>query len=284
MIPSNFEYLRAGSVSEALDLLQQKGPDAKLLAGGHSLLPAMKLRFNSPGTLIDIGGLSELKYIKEDQGHLLIGGGTTHADIAESSLIADKMPMIAEAAAAIGDIQVRNRGTIGGSIAHADPAADWPASLLAGEAEIVIASSSGNRNVPAEDFFQGLFTTALGDNELITEIRLPLNASTRSTYVKFAQPASRFAIVGCAAAITRSNGSCEKVRLAFTGVSATPFRDQAVEQSLEGTSASDDHIEEAAALAAEGAAVMSDHFASEEYRRHLAKVFAKRALVSLSTS
>ncbi|MDH3708741.1 MAG: xanthine dehydrogenase family protein subunit M [Cyclobacteriaceae bacterium] len=279
MIPSEFEYCRAGSVEEALDLLAQKGPDAKILAGGHSLLPAMKLRLNSPGAVIDISGIGELSYIKEEGSHLVIGACTTHGDIAKSTLLSEKIPMIVEAAAEIGDVQVRNKGTIGGSLAHADPAADWPASLLAGEAEIVLASSSGERTVAAVDFFQGLFTTDLGENELITEIRLPIpDAYTKSTYVKFEQPASRFAIVGCAASITRSNGSCDKVRVAFTGVSSTPFRDQAVEQALEGQAPSDDNIEAAAEKAAMSVEVMGDHFASQEYRKHLAKVYARRAL------
>ncbi len=279
MIPSEFEYYRAGSVEEALNLLAQKGPDAKILAGGHSLLPAMKLRFNSPGAVIDISGIGELSFIKEEGNSLAIGAGTTHGDIAKSTLLSEKIPMIVEAAAEIGDVQVRNKGTIGGSIAHADPAADWPASLLAGEAEIVLASASGERTVAAADFFQGLFTTDLGDSELITEIRLPIpDASTKSTYVKFEQPASRFAIVGCAASVTRSNGSCDKVRVAFTGVSSTPFRDQAVEQALEGQTPSDDNIEAAAEKAAMSAEVMGDHFASQEYRKHLAKVYARRAL------
>ncbi len=284
MIPSDFEYCRAGSVAEALDLLTQKGPEAKLMAGGHSLLPAMKLRFNSPGVIIDISGIKELSYIKEDQGMLAIGAGTTHADIANSSLLAEKIPMITEAAAAIGDIQVRNVGTIGGSIAHADPAADWPASLLAGEAEIIITNGSGSRSVPAGDFFQGLFMTALNEGELLTEIRLPIpSTATNSTYVKFVQPASRFALVGCAAMVTRTNGTCDQVRVAFTGVSATPFRDEAVEQALEGQTPSDDSIEDAALLAANEVEVMSDHFASQDYRRHLAKVFAKRALKAIAT-
>ncbi len=282
MIPSEFEYCRAGSVEEALDLLAQKGPDAKILAGGHSLLPAMKLRFNSPGAVIDISGIGELSFIKEEGSYLAIGAGTTHGDIAKSTLLLEKIPMIVEAAAEIGDVQVRNKGTIGGSIAHADPAADWPASLLAGDAVIVLASASGERTVAAADFFQGLFTTDLGENELITEIRLPIpDASTKSTYLKFEQPASRFAIVGCAASVTRSNGSCDKVRVAFTGVSSTPFRDQAVEQALEGQAPSDDNIEAAAEKAAMSAEVMGDHFASQEYRKHLAKVYARRALQAI---
>lgn len=283
MIPSEFEYHRAGSVKEALDLLTEKGPEAKILAGGHSLIPAMKLRFNTPATIIDIGGISELSYVREENGELVIGAGTTHSELATSELIRSTIPMVSETAASIGDIQVRNKGTIGGSLAHADPAADWPASLLAAEASVVIAGTSGNRTVAIGDFFQGLFTTDLNETELITEIRIPIpTGNTGSTYLKFEQPASRFAIVGCAVMVTQNNGSCEKVRVAFAGVSATPFRDHGVEQALEGQPADEEHIKAACEHAASGVDVMGDHFASANYRRHLAKVFAERGLKAVT--
>lgn len=284
MIPSKFEYYRAGSVREALDLLANKGPDAKLLAGGHSLLPAMKLRFNSPGALVDIGNIPDLNYIREESGQLTIGAATTHAELAGSELVASTIPMLSEAAASIGDMQVRNKGTIGGSIAHADPAADWPAALLAADAEIVIAGPSDNRTVAVADFFQGLFTTDLAETELITEIRVPIPPkNARSTYLKFKQPASRFAIVGCAATVTSNNGSCENVRVAFTGVSAKPFRDHGVEQALEGQSPDENTLNAACEKAASEVDMMGDHFASKDYRRHLAKVFAKRALKAVTS-
>ena len=284
MIPSKFEYHRAGSINEALQLLAQNGPDAKILAGGHSLLPAMKLRFNNPAVLIDIGSIPDLSYIRKENGTLAIGAATTHAELAASDLIASTIPVLSEAAATIGDVQVRNKGTIGGSIAHADPAADWPAALLATDAEIVISGSSGNRSVAVIDFFQGLFTTDLGDNELITEIRVPIPpANTRSAYLKFEQPASRFAIVGCAAVVTQNGGICEHVRVAFTGVSATPFRDREVEQALEGKAPDEQALDAASGHAAEEVEVMGDHFASRDYRRHLAKVYAKRALRAVTS-
>ncbi len=283
MIPSEFEYYRAGSVDEALQLLNEKGPDAKILAGGHSLLPAMKLRFNNPGALIDIGGIPDLSYIREENGYLVIGACATHAQIATSSVLASAIPMISETAGIIGDVQVRNKGTIGGSIAHADPAADWPAALLAADAEVVIAGASGTRTVPVNDFFQGLFTTDLNESELITEIRIPKPSSeTRSTYIKFEQPASRFAIVGCAAMVTRNNGSCENVKVAFTGVSAIPFRDHQLEQELEGKVPDESNLDAACEIAAKSVDIMGDHFASQDYRRHLAKVFAKRALKTVT--
>ncbi len=284
MIPSEFQYYRAGSVKEALDLLSEKGPDAKILAGGHSLLPAMKLRFNNPAVLIDISSIPDLCYIREEEGHLIVGAGTTHAELAASQLIGDSIPMLAETAATIGDLQVRNKGTIGGSLAHADPAADWPAGLLAADAEIVITGASGSRAVAVVDFFKGLFTTDLSESEIITEIRVPRPpGNTLSTYLKFEQPASRFAIVGCAVMVTRNNGACENVRVAFTGVSATPFRDNGVEQALEGKSPDAVTVAAASAKAAANVEVMGDHFASQDYRRHLARVFAKRALTAVTS-
>ena len=283
MIPSEFQYYRAGSVKEAIDLLSEKGPDAKILAGGHSLLPAMKLRFNNPAVLIDIGSIPDLSYIREEDGNLIIGAGTTHGELAASQLIGDSIPMLAETAATIGDLQVRNKGTIGGSLAHADPAADWPAALLAADAEIVINGASGSRVVAVVDFFKGLFTTDLGESEIITEIRVPRPpGNTLSTYLKFEQPASRFAIVGCAVMVTRNNGACENVRVAFNGVSATPFRDSGVEQALEGKSPDAETVAAASAKAAANVEVMGDHYASQDYRRHLARVFAKRALAAVT--
>jgi len=284
MIPSEFEYYRAGSVKEALDLLVEKGPDVKILAGGHSLLPAMKLRFNNPEVLIDISSIPDLKYIQEQDKILVIGAGTTHSDIACSDLIITSIPMFSETAASIGDVQVRNKGTIGGSIAHADPAADWPAALLASGAEIVITSTSGSRTVAATDFFQGLFTTDLKEeSEIITEIRIPKPPkNTNSTYLKFVQPASRFAIVGCAAMVTKNDGTYENVRVAFTGVSASPFRDYGVEQALEGKNLDQEFLSAVCQNAVSDIDVMSDHFASQDYRRHLAQVFANRALSAIT--
>ena len=282
MIPANFEYHRAASIAEAVQLLQQYGDDAKILAGGHSLLPAMKLRLNDPAHIIDISRLADLKYIKEDEGSIVIGAGTTHHEIAVSEMIQNKIPMLSQAANLIGDVQVRNRGTLAGSLAHADPAADWPAAMLAAESEIVVQGPGGSRSIAASDFFKGLFMTALQETEIITEIKVPIPSSdTKSTYVKFMQPASRFAIVGCAAMVTKSNGVCDDVKVAFTGVSTSAFRDVGVENALKGNTPDEGNVTVAADKAADGAEVMSDHFASEPYRRHLAKVYAKRALTAL---
>jgi len=281
MIPSAFNYQRAGSVDEALSLLQQHGADAKLLAGGHSLLPAMKLRLNMPGTLIDIGRIPELRYVREEGNTIAIGGGATHHDIARSKALQQHLPIMCEAAELIGDVQVRNKGTLGGSLAHADPAADWPAVMLAADATIVVRGPKGERRIAATDFFNGFYMTALADDEILTEIRLPLPpANTGMSYQKFMQPASRFAIVGCAAAVTKKGNSCERVRVAFTGVSEAAFRDERIEAALSGQPAKADHIAKAAGEAAANVSIMSDHFASEEYRQHLARVYAKRALTA----
>lgn len=279
MIPAEFNYHKASSVDEALTMLKKHGADAKLLAGGHSLLPAMKLRLNMPATLIDIGRIRELRFIKEEGNEIVIGAASTHHDVARSKVLQHKISMMSEAAELIGDVQVRNMGTIGGSIAHADPAADWPALLLAAGATIAVKGPNGSRSIPAADFFTGFYMTALAPEEIITEIRLPAPPpNTGSSYQKFMQPASRFAIVGCAAMVTKQGNTCDRVRVAFTGVSDAPFRDTTVEEALQGKAATPENIQQAADQAAGSVDIMSDHFASEEYRRHLAKVYAKRAL------
>ena len=282
MIPSGFSYHRAQSVEEAVGLLQ-KHEDAKILAGGHSLIPAMKLRLDAPEMLIDISKIASLQSIEEADGNLVIGAGVTHHQIASSDLVKGKIAMLAEAADLIGDVQVRNVGTIGGSIAHADPAADWPALLLAADAKIAVAGVKGARTIAAADFFEGLFTTALGEGEVITAIHFPIpSANTKTSYQKFMQPASRFAIVGCAVMVTQNGGTCEKVNVAFTGVSDRAFRDKGVEDALTGKAANAENIAAAAATAADGVDIMSDHFASEEYRQHLARVYARKALSAAS--
>ena len=271
MIPASFDYHRPASVDEAIGLLSD---DTKLLAGGHSLIPAMKLRLSTPGALIDIGGLKELNYIKEDGGAIAIGAATTHHQIEASDLIGAKATALSQAAAVIGDPQVRNKGTIGGSLAHADPAADYPAAILALGAEIQVKGPDGERSIPADEYFVDLFLTALGPDEIITEIRVP--AAEKSSYAKFPHPASRFAVVGCAAAA--SGGA---VKVAFTGVANAAFRDTGVEEAL-GGNLSADSIGAASEKAADGAEILSDNFAGEEYRQHLARVFARKALSAIA--
>jgi len=276
MIPTSFKYKKAGSVEDAIGMLNG---DAKILAGGHSLIPAMKLRMNSPETLVDISKISSLQTISMDGDHLVIGAGCTHGQIAASSEVRDTLAMVADASGMIGDIQVRNKGTIGGSIAHADPAADWPGVLMAANASVVCQGAGGSRTVSADDFFTGFFTTALEEGEIITEIRIPKStAGNHSAYAKFVQPASRFAIVGCAVNLQVDNGSCTAARVAFNGVADAAYRASSVESALVGKAVTADSIAAAVEGAAEGQTVMGDHFASEKYRTHIAKVYAKRAL------
>jgi aerobic carbon-monoxide dehydrogenase medium subunit len=274
MIPTEFEYEKVTTVDEAIAALSND--DTKILAGGHSLIPAMKLRLTRPAKLVDIGGITALKDIKEEDGEIVIGAAATHADIMYHTLIKHHLPLFTEGAAMIGDMQVRNNGTIGGSLAHADPAADWPAMVLAAEAAIEIQGSNGRRRIPATAFFTGLFATALEPNEIITAIRIPVPAGgAKSTYQKFAQPASRFALAGCAV-MRFADG---KTNIAFTGVGENAFRDTGAEQAIAGKPIDDTSINAAMEAALEGVMVLSDHYASEAYRKHLAKVYLKKALM-----
>lgn len=273
MIPATFEYEKVTTVDEAIAALSND--DTKILAGGHSLIPAMKLRLNRPAKLIDIGGIKTLKDIKEEDGEIVIGAAATHADIMYHTLIRHHLPLFTEGAAMIGDVQVRNHGTIGGSLAHADPAADWPAMVLAAEAAIEVQGANGRRRIPATDFFTGLFATALEPNEIITAVRIPVPADgAKSTYQKFAQPASRFALAGCAV-MRFADG---RTNIAFTGVGENAFRDKAAEQAIAGKSIDDNSITAAVNASLQSVDVLSDHYASEAYRRHLAKVYLKKAL------
>ncbi len=276
MISTSFDYKRANSVEEAISLLND---DAKILAGGHSLIPAMKLRLNQPETLIDISRIPGLRGISDGGDHIVIGANATHHDIVKSDLVQSAAPMLSQGGDMIGDIQIRNKGTLGGSIAHADPAADWPAMLIACKATIKVQGADGERIVSADDFFTGFYETALKDGEIITAVHVPKQGdNTVGYYAKFPQPASRFAIVGCAVVLTHENGKCSNVSIAFNGVSDHAFRDQAAQNALEGKSYSAENIAAAASASAEGVDVMSDPYASEKYRHHLAKVYAKRAL------
>jgi len=273
MIPAAFDYQKVKTIDEAIAALGDG--DGKFLAGGHSLIPAMKLRINRPSKLVDIAGISALKGIKEEDGEIVIGAAVTHAEILNDSVIKNKLPFFNEAAGLIGDLQVRNLGTIGGSIAHADPAADWPALVLAANASIEVQGKTGRRRIKAVEFFTGLFTTSLQEGEIIVAIRVPIPADgAKTSYQKFEQPASRFAIVGCAVMRT-SDG---KINIAFTGVSSNAFRDADAEAALSGKPLNSDSIEAAANAAVRNVQVLSDNFASEEYRRHVAKVYLKKAL------
>jgi len=279
MIPAAFEYHRPSSVKDALKMLTDL-PDAKLLAGGHSLLPLMKLRLASPAHLIDLGRIEALRQIRADGSVLVIGALATHWMIESSEAVKRYSPLLAETARKVGDVQVRNAGTIGGSAAHADPAADYPAALLALEAQLVAEGPNGRRVVGVDDFFKGVFSTALDPQEILTEVRVPFqDARTGTAYLKFAHPASGFAVVGVAAALALNGGSAARVRIGITGVGPAAYRPKAVEQFLVGKPFEAGSVAQAANLAADGVDVNEDLFASSEYRAHLARVFTKRALM-----
>jgi aerobic carbon-monoxide dehydrogenase medium subunit len=275
MIPANFDYESPRSLNEALELLASR-EDAKVLAGGHSLLPAMKLRLAQPGTLIDIGRIGGLSYIREAGNRISIGAMTTHADIAKSQLLLQASPLLALAAAQIGDTQVRNRGTIGGSLAQAHPAADYPAAILALEDEIVAQSKSGERVIPASKFFEGMFATALRGDEILTEVRVPKTLGERVGYKKFHHPASGYAVVGVAVRVKLSGATMERAAVAITGVSDIAYRATAVENALHGKTVS--ALQDASNHAADGVDAIGDTFASAEYRMHLASVMTRRTL------
>jgi carbon-monoxide dehydrogenase medium subunit len=277
MIPAAFDYQRANTVDEAIAALS--AGEGKILAGGHSLIPAMKLRLTRPSKLVDIAGIAALKDIHEEDGEIVIGAAATHAEIMHDSLVKQHLPFFVEGASLIGDVQVRNYGTIGGSLAHSDPAADWPAMVLAADANIQVQGPNGRRLIKATDFFTGLFTTSLQEDEIITAIRIPVPPDgTRSTYQKFAQPASRFALAACAV-MRFPNG---KTNIAFTGVSDNAFRDADAEKVVSGKTLSNDTIAAAVDAALQDVTILSDHYASEEYRRHLAKVYLKKALMAVA--
>ena len=278
-----FEYARASSVDEALSLIARHGSEAKFLAGGHSLVPAMKLRLSAPSALIDLNGIDELRGITDDGHHIRIGALTTYATIAASDLVRDHCPVVAEMVEVIGDPQVRNRGTIGGSLAHADPAADYPAAMLALEAQMEIRGSGGTRTVKASDFFVEMFATAVEEGELLTAIRVPKQGDgERATYAKFANPASRYAVVGVAAWARMNGDTCEAVRIALTGAAPKAFRATGVEGRLTGGPLTDDLIRQAVAGMVDASDMMGDVSASQDYRAHLCEVMTRRALLDLA--
>ncbi|BBL80369.1 carbon-monoxide dehydrogenase medium subunit [Rubrobacter xylanophilus] len=277
MIPLKFDYEVAESVDHAVQLLGQHGEEAKLLAGGHSLLPIMKLRLAAPAVLVDIGRLGDLSYVRDAGDHIAIGALTRHADVEHSDLLREQCGLLAYTASLVGDPQVRHRGTIGGSVAHGDPASDLPSVLLALDADFVVRGSGGERTVAARDFFQDYLQTALAPDEVLTEIRVPkLGPNAGWSYQKFNRRAQDWAVVGVAAVVERQNGSISSARIGLTNMGSTPLRASAVESALSGADASS--VAEAAQSAAEGTSPASDVAASDEFRRHLARVLTRRAL------
>ena len=274
MLPTAFEYHRPASLNDALSLLASLGDDGRVLAGGHSLLPAMKLRLAQPATLVDLGNIAELRRIEVKGDRISIGAMATHADILVSAPLAQACSLFHDTADQIGDLQVRNCGTIGGSLAHADPAADWPATVLALDAELEIASTSGRRTVPAADFFIEMLQTSLKAGEILCDIRVS-SPGDGSAYVKTDQKASGFALCGVAVVIDEK---AKRVRVGITGVAPLPYRAREVERALDGLALDAKSIEAAARHAADGVTPLSDIHASAEFRAHVARVNTARAI------
>jgi carbon-monoxide dehydrogenase medium subunit len=274
VIPAPFDYEVAESAEHAVALLGER-EDAKLLAGGHSLLPAMKLRLARPAVLVDVGRLRELAYVRPDGDGIAVGALARHADVAADPLLRERCGIVAHTAGQVGDPQVRHRGTIGGSLAHGDPASDLPAVMLALEADLVVRGADGERTVAARDFFTGVFQTALGPAEMLVEVRVPkLGPSTGWSYLKLSRRAQDWATVAVAAVVERSTGAVERAAVGLANMGATPLRASACEQAVAGGASPGG----AAELAAEGTEPPSDHTASAEFRRHLARVLTRRAL------
>jgi aerobic carbon-monoxide dehydrogenase medium subunit len=280
MFPASFGYIAARSVDEALELMAKHGEDGKLLAGGHSLIPAMKLRLTSPRTLIDLGTVPGLRGVRVDGNNLVVGALTVHADVASSGLVRKHLPGLADAASVIGDVQVRNRGTIGGSVAHADPAADLPVILTALNASFLVQSPTGNRIIAVDDFFTDFFTTAMSANEILTEIRVPIPSPGSGTaYVKLPHPASGYVVVSAGVLLKRqASGTCASARVAIGGLGSGPIRAIPTEMELQGKPLTSQIIAAAAAKAAEETSPDDDTYASAEYKRHVATVYARKAI------
>jgi carbon-monoxide dehydrogenase medium subunit len=268
MIPVAFEYERADSIEHAVALLAEHGDDAKLLAGGHSLLPLMKLRLATPSVLVDVGRLTELSYVRDAGDEIAVGGLTRHHDVEHDALLQQHVPLMSAAAGEVGDPQVRHRGTLGGSLAHGDPASDLPAVVLALRGSIVVCGPGGERVIAADDFFRDFLETALAPDELITEVRLPKTGDAGWGFEKFNRRAQDWAIVGVAAVVDGSSA-----RIALTGVGSRPVRAEAAERAFTGSNAA-----EAAEQAAEGLSPPADIAGSPDYRRHLVRVLTRRAL------
>src|SRR5690349_14541358 len=278
MIPQQFEYSAPKTLDEALGLLAE---GAKPLAGGMSLIPMMKLRLAAPEHLVDLGRIKDLSYIREQGTVIHVGATTTHHEVESSPLLRGKCPLLAETASHIGDVQVRNMGTIGGSTAHADPAADYPAALQALEAKIILRGAKSERTVTAEDFFVDTFTTALEPGEIVREVIVPVDgAGTGTSYQKVLQPASGFAIVGVAVRLRKSGDKISMARIGVTGLSNRAFRAKEAEKALEGRTGTPAEIQAVAALVGKGIDANSDLHASADYRLHLASVYAAQALAA----
>ena len=280
MIPSKFDYVKPSSVEDAVRALAEGGEDAKILAGGQSLLPVLRLRLAAPTLLVDLGGIAELRGIREDGDRIAIGAMTPYHDIVRDDLVNEHVRLLAQATETVADNQVRHRGTLGGALAHADPAGDLGATALALDAEMVIAGSSGTRTVPAAEFFTDYFTTAIGESEILTEIRFPKYTGWGSHYEKFNRTAQAWSMVAIAAALRVEGGTIAEARVALTNMGTTPIRATGVEQALVGQRPTADAVRSAAERVTEGTSAPSDADAAADYREHLAKVLTGRAVLA----
>lgn len=281
MIPAAFDYVRPSSISEAVAALGEAGEDAKVLAGGQSLIPVLRLRLSYPSTVVDVGRIDELRGVRDDGDAIVIGAMTTHQEVLHDPVIAEHAPLIAQATETVADPQVRHRGTFGGALAHADPAGDLSAVALTLGAQFVITGPSGERMVEAHEFFLDYLTTALGADDVLTSIRVPkLGAGWSSHYEKFNRVAQAWSIVAVAALVHRDNGSISEARVGLTNMGSTPLRASAVEQALAGAQASEQAVAAAAEHAAEGTEAPSDLSGKADYREHLARVLTKRAVLA----
>ncbi|WP_338750391.1 FAD binding domain-containing protein [Janibacter alittae] len=280
MIPSQFDYVAPQTVEEALAALAQHGDDAKVLAGGQSLLPILRLRMNSPETVIDLGRIPQLREITDDGDAVVIGSMATHDETRKHPLVVEHATLLSVALAQVADPQVRHRGTVGGALVHADPAGDVGAPALALDAEMVVVGPNGSRTIAAEDFFVGLFTSAVGEDELLTQIRIPKHTGWGAHYEKFVRVVHQWSLVAVAANLTVEGGSIADARVALTNMGATPLRARSVEQALIGQAPTADAVREAAARAAEGTDPPSDLNGGADYRQHLAGVLTRRAVLA----
>ncbi len=280
MIPTEFEYLAPTSVEEAIAALAEHGDDAKVLAGGQSLLPVLRMRLNAPEVVIDLGRIEGLRGVRDDGDAIVIGAMTTHSTVATDPLVAEHALLITKAIGEVADEQIRHRGTFGGALAHADPAGDVGAPALALGAEFVIAGPDGTRTVGADDFFVDLFETAIAEGELLTEVRIPKHTGWGATYEKFVRVSHQWSIVAIAATVRSEGGVIAEARVAMTNMGSTPLRARGVEEALAGQPATDEAVRAAAAQAADGANPPSDLNGDSDYRRHLATVLTRRAVLS----
>lgn len=279
MIPGEFEYFSPSTLQEAVALLQKHGDDAKLLAGGQSLIPAMRFRLALPEVLIDINNIADLEYVRESNGHLAIGALTRESDLEESDLVQQKYNLLADAARVIADPVVRNRATVGGNLAHADPANDHPAVMLAYGAEMIALGPNGTRSIPVDDFFVDLFENALSDNEILTEIRIPTPAAnTGGAYIKVERKVGDYAVSAVAVQLSMAGGRCTAARIGLTNVSPVPMRAKGAEGALVGNAITDDVLEAAGQAAAAECDPSPDLRGSVAYKRDLTRIITKRAI------